>query len=43
MIMLEALLIMEFLQTKPQIKTKILNYYLYYTLIENLSDEGGES
>ena len=37
----EALLLMKTLQTKPQVKSMKKNHYdLYYTVIENLSDEG---
>ena len=43
-IMLEALLLMKFLQAKPQIKNKNINYDdLYYTIIKNLSDDRGEN
>ena len=32
----EVLLLMKFLQTKPQVKNMIINYYdLYYTVIKN--------
>ena len=37
----EVLLLMKFLQSKPQIKTMNINYYdLYYTVIENRDEKG---
>ena len=37
----EVLLVMKFLQTKPQVKKMNINYYdLYYTVIKNRDDKG---
>ena len=42
--MLEAFLLMTFLQTKPHNKIKNTTYYdLYYTKFKNLTDAGGEN
>ena len=39
----EALLSRKFLQKRPPVKSKNINSYdLYYTCIQNLSDDGGE-
>ena len=36
----EVLLLMKFLQTKPQVKNMNINYFdLYYTVIENRDDK----
>ena len=44
MMMHEVLFRMKFLQTKPQNKSKNTNFYdLKHTIIEKLSDEGGEN
>ena len=41
-IMHEALLLMNFLLRKPPVKSMNIYYFdLYYTIIKNLSDEGG--
>ena len=43
MIVHEALLIMNFSHTKPQDKNKNIKYFdFHYTIINNLSEEGGE-
>ena len=43
-IMHKTLLLRKFLQTKPQVECMNINYFdLYYTIIENLSVEGGEN
>ena len=40
----EALLLMKFMQTKPQRENKITNYYDFcYTVFLNLSDDGVEN
>ena len=39
----EALLLLKFLQAKPQVKNMKKRYYdLHYTIIKNLSNERGE-
>ena len=36
----EALLLMKFLQTKPQVQNNNFNYYdLYYTIVKNRDDK----
>ena len=36
----EALLLMKFLQTRPQIRNRIINCYdLFYTIIKSLTEE----
>ena len=39
----EVLLLMKYLQTKPQVKNVNINYYdLYYTVIKNRKEKGKE-
>ena len=39
----EVLMLMKFLQTKPQVKNMNINYYdLYYTVIKNRNEKGNE-
>ena len=35
----EVLLLMKFLQTKPQVKKKNISSYLYYTVIKNTNEK----
>ena len=39
----EALLLIKILQAKPQVRSKNINFHdLYFPIVINLTDEGGE-